>query len=91
MKSRNAEFPEGTQVVGYFGWRDLTVYKPDTKGPRSWTTIYKLPDMKGLPDSYALGCLGMPGNTAFFGLTEVIKPKPGETLVVSAAAGAVGN
>jgi len=50
-----------------------------------------MPEMKGLPDSYALGCMGMPGNTAYFGLTNICKPKAGETLVVSAAAGAVGS
>jgi prostaglandin reductase 1 len=54
-------------------------------------SLYKLPDLKGLPESYALGSLGMPGNTAFFGLTRVLQPKEGETLVVSAAAGAVGK
>jgi len=91
VKSRCPEFPEGSQVVGYFGWRDLTVYKVDPKGPRSYTTIHKMPTMKGLPDSYALGCMGMPGNTAYFGLLDICHPKAGETLVVSAAAGAVGS
>lgn len=69
----------------------MTVYKPVPNGLRSYGTIYKLPDMKGLPDSYALGVIGMPGNTAYFGLTEICKPKAGETLVVTAAAGAVGS
>jgi len=61
LKSRCPEFPEGSQVVGNFGWRDLTVYKPDPNGARFYSTIHKMPDMKGLPDSYALGCMGMPG------------------------------
>lgn len=91
LKSRNDEFPQGTQIYGFFGWRDLTIYKPDPKGPRHYATIHKMPEMKGLPDSYALGCIGMPGNTAYFGLLEVCKPKAGETLVVTAAAGAVGS
>ncbi|CAL8112743.1 unnamed protein product [Orchesella dallaii] len=91
LKSRSPEFPEGSQVYGFFGWRDLTVYKPDPSGPRSYNTIHKMPEMKGLSDSYALGCIGMPGNTAYFGLTEICKPKAGETLVVTAAAGAVGS
>ena len=38
-----------------------------------------------------IGALGMPGNTAYFGLLEICNPKPGETLVVSGAAGAVGS
>jgi prostaglandin reductase 1 len=91
LKSRNPEFPEGTKIYGFFGWRDLTIYKPDPKGPRDYRTIHKLPDMKGLPESYALGCIGMPGNTAYFGLLEICQPKAGDTLVVSAAAGAVGS
>lgn len=61
IKSRCDEFPEGSQVVGYFGWRDLTIYKPIPGGPRMYSSIHKMPDMKGLPDSYALGSLGMPG------------------------------
>jgi len=91
IKSRSQEFPEGTQICGFFGWRDLTIYKPDPKGKRDYTTIHKLPDMTGLPISYALGAVGMPGNTAYFGLLDVCKPKAGETLVVTAAAGAVGS
>jgi len=91
LKSRCAEFPEGCQVVGYFGWRDLTIYKPVPGGPRMYSTIQKMPEMKGLPDSYALGCMGMPGNTAYHGLLDICHPKAGQTLVVSAAAGAVGS
>jgi len=91
LKSRCAEFPEGSQVVGNFGWRDLTVYKPEPNGPRTYSTIHKMPEMKGLPDSYALGSVGMPGNTAYFGFLEICQPKSGETVVVSAAGGAVGS
>jgi prostaglandin reductase 1 len=91
LKSRCDEFPEGSQVVAYLGWRDLSVYKPVPGGPRTYQTIQKMPEMKGLPDSYALGCMGMPGNTAYHGLLDICQPKAGETLVVSAAAGAVGS
>lgn len=91
IKSRCDEFPEGSQVVGYFGWRDLTIYKPIEGGVRSYNSILKMPEMKGLSDSYALGALGMPGNTAYHGLLDICHPKAGETLVVSAAAGAVGS
>ena len=91
LKSRSAEFPEGSQVVGNFGWRDLTITKVLPKEQMSIMTFHAMPDMKGLPDSYALGCLGMPGNTAYFGLSKICQPKAGETLVVSAAAGAVGS
>lgn len=54
LKSRCAEFPEGSQVVGNFGWRDLTIYKPEPNGIRFYSTIHRLPEMKGLPDSYAV-------------------------------------
>jgi NADPH-dependent curcumin reductase len=43
------------------------------------------------PLSYYLGCLGMPGRTAWFGMKDILAPKPGETVVVSAASGAVGS
>ena len=49
------------------------------------------PDIKGLPKSYLLGVCGMPGCTAYFGLFKVCKPKKGETILVNAAAGAVGS
>jgi len=88
VESRNPKYPEGTKVVGNYGWRDMTVYNP-TKG--NVIDTYKLPDMKGLSDSYALGSIGMPGNTAYFGLTRILEPKPGDVLVVSSAAGAVGS
>lgn len=91
IKSRSKDFPEGSQVVGNFGWRDLTITKVLPESERSIDTFHAMPEMKGLPDSYALGCMGMPGNTAYFGLTRICNPKAGETLVVSAAAGAVGS
>ena len=49
------------------------------------------PDVGSLSPSLTLGALGMPGNTAYFGFLEICNPKPGETLVVSGAAGAVGS
>jgi prostaglandin reductase 1 len=91
IKSRHPQFPEGTKVVGNFGWRDLTLAKPGTPAEQGPATVYKMPNLRGLPDSYALGVCGMPGNTAYFGLTKLCQPKEGETLVVSAAAGAVGS
>lgn len=52
---------------------------------------YVLPSFGNLPASLGLGHLGMPGNTAYFGFLEICKPKEGEVVVVSGAAGAVGN
>jgi len=92
VASSHGDFPEGTQVLGRFGWRDLTVVKvPEEEKNRHFDTLYKMPDLQGLPDSYALGSCGMPGITALLGLQEILAPKKGQVLVVSSAAGAVGS
>jgi hypothetical protein len=59
IASKHADYPKGTAVLGYFGWRELSVIQPDLMKRRMY--FYKLPDMKGLPPSYALGAVGMPG------------------------------
>jgi NADPH-dependent curcumin reductase CurA len=82
VKSRLTGFAEGNYVLGYDGWQEYAV--GDGKGVR------KL-DPTQAPLSYALGVLGMPGLTAYAGLLDVGQPKAGETVVVSAAAGAVGS
>ena len=51
----------------------------------------KAPELPGVSLSLLLGACGMPGNTAYFGLLELCQPKPGETVVVNGAAGAVGS
>jgi NADPH-dependent curcumin reductase len=68
-------------VTGYDGWRDVAV----SKG----SDLRKLDP--ALPISTAIGVLGMPGMTAYVGLLDIGQPKPGETVVVSAASGAVGS
>lgn len=94
LKSANYKYPEGSIVFGKFGWTTHTILKPHDEG---WNhqnplhSIYLLPDLKKKPISYALGVLGIPGNTAYFGLLDILKPKPGETVAVSAAAGCVGS
>ncbi|KAL7299154.1 hypothetical protein TKK_0007753 [Trichogramma kaykai] len=93
VESKNAAWPVGKRVVGNFGWVSHTVVNPDAPAAEQLLKIkpYLLPDMGDLPASLALGMLGMPGNTAYFGLLEICKPQAGETLVVSGAAGAVGS
>ena len=71
----------GDLVEGMFGWQE---YALCTRG-----SARVLP-ASPYPPSYALGILGMPGATAYFGLLEVGRPRPGDTVVVSAASGAVG-
>uniref|UniRef100_A0A182XUF9 Prostaglandin reductase 1 n=1 Tax=Anopheles quadriannulatus TaxID=34691 RepID=A0A182XUF9_ANOQN len=87
-RSENAHFPVGATVFGQFGWRTHTVCDP---ARLEKDKPYVLPDFGGLPTSLGLGILGMPGNTAYFGLQELCQPQPGETVVVSGAAGAVGS
>ncbi|CAB3385250.1 Hypothetical predicted protein [Cloeon dipterum] len=91
-ESKHKDYKSGDLVVGYFGWRSHTIYQADKPAGTDDTKIkpYKLPDFHGLSPSLALGVLGMPGNTSYFGFLELCKPKAGETVVVNAAAGAVG-
>ncbi len=82
VASRHAKFAVGDIVLAYAGWQDYAL--SDGSGLR------KL-DPKAAPISTALGVLGMPGMTAYCGLLEIGRPKPGETVVVAAASGAVGS
>jgi hypothetical protein len=81
VESKNAKFRAGDIVQGEFGWQEHVV--SDGKGVRKV-------DPSIAPISTAIGILGMPGLTAYFGLLEIGQPKAGETVVVSGAAGAVG-
>ncbi|XP_037083302.1 LOW QUALITY PROTEIN: prostaglandin reductase 1-like [Pollicipes pollicipes] len=89
LESRCERFPVGSRVVGALGWRSRSVVKGDT--PPAVFGVRPLPELGGLPDSYALGSCGMPGNTAYYGFLELCQPKEGETVVVTGAAGAVGS
>ncbi|KAJ8927307.1 hypothetical protein NQ314_020243 [Rhamnusium bicolor] len=89
LESKNSNFPVDKYVVGQFGWRTHTI--SDGKPVAGFSGAYLLPDFGDQPLSYSLGILGMPGNTAYFGFLEILKPKAGETLVVTGAAGAVGS
>jgi NADPH-dependent curcumin reductase CurA len=81
IESRNPAFTKGEFVTGYDGWQAY--------GLSSGKELRKL-DPKAVPISTAIGVLGMPGMTAFVGLMDIGQPKAGETVVVSAASGAVG-
>ncbi len=82
IESHHDHFPEGTFVAGMFGWQEYAV----TDGQ-----MVRRLDPAVAPISTALHVLGMPGMTAYFGLFDVCQAKEGETVVVSAAAGAVGS
>jgi NADPH-dependent curcumin reductase CurA len=81
VESRNPGFATGDFVTGYDGWQ--------THGLSNGKELRKI-DPKGVPISTAIGVLGMPGMTAFVGLMDIGRPKAGDTVVVSAASGAVG-
>jgi NADPH-dependent curcumin reductase len=82
VTSRDSNYAAGDVVLGYGGWQEYAVARG--------ATLRKL-DSAAAPVSTALGVLGMPGMTAYVGLAEIGRPKPGETLVVAAASGAVGS
>lgn len=88
IASKNDDFPVDCRVIGYFGWRTHTVVNIQTSG--SVFRVRRLPDLK-VPPSYFLGCMGLPGITAYYGLLELCDPQEGQTVVVTAAAGAVGS
>ncbi|MGD0189737.1 MAG: NADP-dependent oxidoreductase [Rhizomicrobium sp.] len=78
--SRNADYKPGDIVMGIAGWQEYAVMKGAQKLPKS-----------PLPLTAYMSVLGMTGATAYFGLLDIGQPKAGETVVVSAAAGAVGS
>jgi NADPH-dependent curcumin reductase CurA len=82
VESRSDNFQPGDYVLAYGGWQEYAA-APAKR-------LRKL-DPRQAPISTAVGVLGMPGFTAYVGLSEIGKPKEGETLVVSAASGAVGQ
>ncbi|CAG4961164.1 unnamed protein product [Parnassius apollo] len=88
IESKNSKYSVGAKVVSHIGWCDYGIVKMFDD---PLTRPYKLPDLKGLPTSYGIGAVGMPGATAYFGFLEICKPKSGETVVVTGAAGAVGS
>ena len=86
VESRHPDFKKGDKVSGLTGLQDYVLI--DAKEARSFQ---KLPSIPFLSDTNFLGLLGINGLTAYFGLLEIGKPQSGETLVVSAAAGATGS
>jgi NADPH-dependent curcumin reductase CurA len=82
VESRNPAFAAGDLVVAYLGWQEYGV--SDGAG------VYKV-DTRHVPLQAYLGPVGMPGVTAWYGLNRIIEPMQGQTVVVSAASGAVGS
>jgi NADPH-dependent curcumin reductase CurA len=82
IESRNETYTPGDHVVGMFGWQEY--------GTSNGAGLMKI-DTAHIPISAYLGAVGMPGVTGWYGLNKIIAPKAGETVVVSAASGAVGS
>lgn len=82
VASKHPNFAEGDFAMGDLGWQEYSI--------RKGQALVKI-DPALAPISTSVGILGMPGMTAYFGLLDICDPKPGETLVVSGAAGAVGS
>ncbi|HMN21125.1 MAG TPA: NADP-dependent oxidoreductase [Ottowia sp.] len=85
VESRHPRYAVGDKVVGFGGWQEWSVVDAGKPG------MLKKVDTTHVPLSYYLGAVGMPGVTAWYGLVKIIEPKPGETITVSAATGAVGS
>ena len=85
LDSRHPKFAAGDKVVGMGGWQTHSVVDANVPG------LLRRVDTTHVPLSHYLGAVGMPGVTAWYGLVKIINPKAGETMVVSAATGAVGS
>lgn len=85
VESKHPKYAVGDKVVGFGGWQEYSVV--DAAQPGALRKV----DTTQVPLSYYLGAVGMPGVTAWYGLVKIINPKAGETMVVTAASGAVGS
>ena len=85
VESRHPGFKAGDKVVGMGGWQQYTAVDANQPG------MLRKVDTTHIPLSAYLGAVGMPGVTAWYGLVKICEPKAGETVVVSAASGAVGG
>ena len=85
VESQNERYKVGDKVVGMGGWQEYSVVDAGQPG------ALKKVDTTHVPLSAYLGAVGMPGVTAWYGLVKICTPKAGETMVISAASGAVGS
>ncbi|KQX34154.1 NADP-dependent oxidoreductase [Variovorax sp. Root434] len=85
VESKHPRYAVGDKVVGFGGWQEYSVVDASQPG------ALKKVDTTHVPLSHYLGAVGMPGVTAWYGLVKIIAPKAGETVVITAASGAVGS
>lgn len=86
VASNNRKFPVGSRVIGLLGWQDYALIGTGEEFPSQ-----RLPSFLPVPLPSLLGAMGFTGMTAYFGMLDIGRPRRGETVVVSAAAGAVGS
>jgi hypothetical protein len=84
-ESKNPKYAVGDKVMGLGGWQEYSVVDGNAVG------VLRKVDTTHVPLSHYLGAVGMPGVTAWYGLVKIMAPKAGDTVVVSAATGAVGS
>lgn len=89
LHSRNERFAEGVFVVGSFGWSTHFIVNPDTVVLP--VPVYELPNIAPYDRSWALGVLGVPGVSAYFGFLEICQPKENDVVVVTSASSCVGS
>ena len=85
VESKHPKYAVGDKVAGMGGWQEYSVVDGNAPG------VLRKVDTAHVPLSHYLGAVGMPGVTAWYGLVKIIAPKAGDTVVVSAATGAVGS
>jgi NADPH-dependent curcumin reductase CurA len=85
VASKHPGYQAGDSVVGFGGWQEYSIVDAGVPG-----TLRKV-ETSRVPLSAYLGAVGMPGVTAWYGLMKICEPKAGQTIVVSAASGAVGS
>jgi NADPH-dependent curcumin reductase len=85
VASKHPDYKAGDSVVGFGGWQEYSMVDAGVPG------VLRKVDTSRVPLSAYLGAVGMPGVTAWYGLMKICQPKAGQTIVVSAASGAVGS
>jgi NADPH-dependent curcumin reductase CurA len=85
LASRHPGYAPGDKVVGMGGWQQFSIVDANTPG------VLRKVDTTHVPLPAYLGAVGMPGVTAWYGLMRICEPRPGQTIAVSAASGAVGS
>ncbi|KAJ5692848.1 hypothetical protein N7462_002271 [Penicillium macrosclerotiorum] len=83
VESRSEKLPIGSLVTGFPGWTEYSIDDANN--------VFPIESIPGLHETHFLGALGLPGHTAYYGLTQIAKATKDDAIVISGAAGAVGN